>query len=459
LNDFGQLGNGNKENQSTPQTVLGLSEPITSIVAGNYAHTCAEMASGNLVCWGFNYFGQLGDGTDIDSLSPVVVSSLKEDVISYDLGVFYSCAVTSQEEASCWGYNNRGQIGQGGTAYTAVPLFSGPGSLRFEIIDLGTKHGCGLRADGTVQCWGSNNFGQLGNGFNGDKFASGSPVDVSNLENTVIDIAAGGEHSCAVIANGEVKCWGENEHGQLGDGNFGYNWAVIPVDVINLNATAEVVVAGNRHTCVLTTAGGVKCWGSNEYGQIGNGSSESFEPTPMDVTGLTSGVIALSAGFDHNCAVTTDGAVKCWGYNTFYQLGDGTQNDRNIPIDVTGLASGITDISAGYDHTCALSNSGTVKCWGASADGSLVPSPQDITDPTLEIINLSAGGTTNVCVVTSSGILQCMGGNQFGEVGNGTFEPNSSFIDVESMTGNVESIVCEVGFCCALVANGRMKCW
>ncbi|MCH8346681.1 MAG: hypothetical protein IIC87_07125, partial [Chloroflexi bacterium] len=167
----------------------------------------------------------------------------------------------------------------------------------------------------------------------------------------VAAVSAASRHTCAVTTTGGVKCWGRNFFGELGDGNAP-NDSSAPVDVSGLTSGIAAVSAGFGHTCALTTTGGVKCWGLNASGQLGDGSANDSD-TPVDVSGLTSGVAAVSAGDGHTCAVTTTGGVKCWGRNFFGELGDGNApNDSSVPVDASGLTSGIAAVSAGHFHTC-----------------------------------------------------------------------------------------------------------
>jgi len=328
-------------------------------------HTCARTAGGGVMCWGYNWSGQLGDGTTTNRLTPVYVSGLANGVSAIAAGLGHTCALTAGGGVKCWGRNMEGQLGDGTTTDRLTPVDVSGLASGVSAIAAGNWHTCALTAVGVVKCWGYNGYGQLGDGTTTDRL---TPVDVSGLTSGVSAITAGGGHTCALTAGGGVKCWGWNGFGQLGDGTTVRR--LTPVSVSGLTSGVSAIAAGSSHTCALTAGGGVKCWGLNGDGQLGDGTTINRR-TPVDVSGLAIWVFAIAAGNSHNCALTLGGGVKCWGWNGNGQLGDGTTTDRHTPVDVSGLASGVSAIAAGQSHTCALAVEGGVKCWGANWVGQL----------------------------------------------------------------------------------------
>jgi alpha-tubulin suppressor-like RCC1 family protein len=333
----------------------------TAISAGA-AHTCAVTAGGAARCWGLNADGQLGDGTKASSSTPVQVSGLSSGIAAISAGGEHTCALTSAGGVTCWGRNLYGQLGDGTTTSRRTPVKVSGLSSGVLAISAGARHTCALIAGGAVECWG-NNEGQLGDGT---MASSSTPVQVSGLTSGVAAISAGEFHTCALTAGGAVKCWGANLYGQLGDGTR--TRRLTPADVSGLSGGVAAISASDHHTCALTDSGAVKCWG--DYGQVGPGTIGA-SLTPAPVSGLTSGVAAISAGGVHACALTAGGGVECWGTNLFGQLGDGTMTPSSTPVQVSGLSSGVAAISAGGEHTCALTSAGGVKCWGFNDDGQL----------------------------------------------------------------------------------------
>ncbi len=330
------------------------------IAAGSY-HTCALTSGGGVKCWGYNYFGQLGDSSTIDSTVPVDVSGLTSGVAAVAAGHLHTCVLTSEGGVKCWGLNESGQLGNGTMTDSSTPVDVVGLASGVSAITAGGSHTCALTSGGGVKCWGYDIASQLGNGTTN----SSVPVDVSGLASGLSAIAAGAYHTCALTSRGGVKCWGAAPG--LGSGTM--TDSSTPVDVSGLTS-GIMAIAAHLHTCALTSGGGVKCWGPNAHGKLGDGSKTNSY-VPVDVSGLPSGVTAIAVGEHHTCAVTGGGAVTCWGYNGYGQVGDVSATESLTPIGVSGLASAVSAIAAGSLHTCALTGLGEVKCWGRNTYGQL----------------------------------------------------------------------------------------
>jgi alpha-tubulin suppressor-like RCC1 family protein len=347
-----------------------------SVIAAGGEHTCAVPAMGGEMCWGGNVAGQLGDGTEINCYFPDWVSGFDGGGVgAINVGYLHSCALVPSAWSpltgggvKCWGWNYYGQLGDGTHAFSQDFPVSvvGYATSGATALVLGESHTCILTTAGGVKCWGHNLYGELGN--NSMVFSSTLPVDVYGLSSGMVGITAGSFHTCALPSVGGAKCWGANGDGQLGDGTT--ISSTVPVDVHGLTGNLIAMAGGTFHTCALTATGGVKCWGLNSLGQLGDGTNENHH-TPVDVVGLSSPVIAITAGNLHTCALTSAGSVMCWGYNLYGQLGDGTTTDSNTPVAVNGLGSGVVAIDAGTNFTCAVKASGSVMCWGRNQSGQL----------------------------------------------------------------------------------------
>lgn len=341
------------------------------------------------------------------------------------VGSNHSCLLLSDGSVKCWGSNSKGQVGH---AFSGIKEVSSLSDVK--AIAAGYQHSCALLNSGTVKCWGLNAKGQLGNNSNTD---SAWPVDVVGLS-SVIAITAGGAHSCALISDGGVKCWGANADGQLGNGTT--TDSNTPVSAINLPGVTKIS-AGYMHTCAITSGGGVNCWGDNYEGQLGTGTKNNYIATPGTISGISSGITDLSAGLNHTCAVTNGGSVLCWGANSLGQLGDGTTTSNSVPTFIMSL-SGISSISAGLNHSCAWAANGSgVKCWGYNesgelGNGSTTTSTSPVTVSGLSSINtLNCNGAAHTCVIENPGTsVKCWGTNNAGQLGNNTVTLSSTPMSV-----------------------------
>ena len=323
----------------------------------------------------------------------------------------------------------------------------------------GHYHTCAVTSTGNVQCWGNNSAGQLGDGTITERLA---PVTVSGLSN-VKAVTAGKYHTCALTTTGQVYCWGSNNMGQIGDGTATVR--LTPVQVSNLPGGVQALGAGHYHTCALTSTGGVRCWGNNAYGQLGNGSSGNIQRTPVTVSGLNSGVQALAAGYDHTCAVTETGNVRCWGNNEFGQLGDNTTHNRSTPVEVSGLTSSAKTIAASYAHTCAVTTIGGVHCWGANWQGQLGDGTitQRLTPvPVVDLpgsIAMVAAARNHTCAMTEAGGAFCWGYNWSGRLGDGTTIDRLTPVSVQGLQSGVTAIAADEWHTCARMTASGMRCW
>jgi alpha-tubulin suppressor-like RCC1 family protein len=338
----------------------------TPAISAGFEHTCALTRGGAVKCWGENKDGQLGDGTTTSRLTPVLVDGLSSGVVAIEAGRSHTCALTNSGAVKCWGYNEDGELGDGTMISRLTPVLVSGLSSGVKAINVGRYHTCAINSSGAAICWGYNVDGQLGDGTTTNRLV---PVPVNSLSSGVAAIAAGIAHTCAITNVGAVKCWGENEEGALGDGTTIGKFTPVPVNGLSSNVVA--IAVGSSFSCALTAAGTMKCWGYNYDGELGDGTTTD-QLTPITVDGLNSGVLSITAGLFHACAITVDGAAKCWGNNEDGQIGDGNQYTSPItPTDVFGLSSNIVAISAGYFHTCALTDTGAVKCWGSNLLGQL----------------------------------------------------------------------------------------
>ncbi len=455
LNFFGQLGDGTTIGRLTPAEVSTLDSGVTAILAGGN-HGCA-LAGAAIKCWGANQLGQLGDPTTTEALTPVDVKDLNASITAITAGSNHSCALTDIGTVKCWGNNGSGQLGGGTTPDQTAPVEVSGLNVEPSSIAAGGSHTC-LRMGVKFKCWGSNNSGQLGDGTTIDRVA---PIEASN-QMDITAITNGGNHTCVLTIRGGVSCWGSNRYGQLGDNSITDRF--VSVDVTDLSANVTAVSTGANHSCALLVKGNVRCWGANRSGELGDGSTID-QSTPVQVTDLSSGIIAISIGAHHSCALNGKGGVTCWGSNRLGQLGDGTTVDSLTPISVFNLDNDVIGIAAGRNHTCALNGKGAVKCWGDNSvgqlgDGTTIDrlTPVDVASMSEKIIAIAAGGN-HTCALTDAGAVKCWGSNTFGQIGDGTSVTRLMPIDVSGMSGEIIAIAAGENHTCVLNKENGVKCW
>lgn len=290
-----------------------------------------------------------------------------------------------------------------------------PSATAKQVV-VGSQHSCALTTEGGVRCWGYQEHGELGNGAPFATTNANVPVQVTGLESGVKMIATYDKHTCAITAAGGVMCWGLDENGQLGTGiprtDNGVPASNVPVAVMGLSSGVTAIAVGLDSACAIVAEGKVKCWGHDESGKLGNSSthtpgdgSPAFQP-PVDVTGL-SGAVQVSVGFSHACAVLATGALKCWGSNASGELGIGTDDPpHTAPVDVVALGTNVASVVAGFNITCAILKTGALQCWGHGDDGAL----GDGMTGTIRVVSSPTqvlGATTGVTSVSNTGIFTC----------------------------------------------------
>jgi alpha-tubulin suppressor-like RCC1 family protein len=332
-------------------------------------------------------------------------------------------------------------------------------------ITAGKQHTCALLGNGGVKCWGQDYRGQLGDGS--DNESKNRPVDVVGLGGRVLALDAGRWHTCVLLDTGAVQCWGSNAWGQLGDDRRAFRQNQ-PVGVIGLDSGVKAIAAGGMHSCAVTIDGGVWCWGRNYEGQLGNGTWPSLQLSPVAVVGLDGPAETVRAGDYHTCALLESGKVQCWGKNLAGQLGDGDMpNNSYQPVTVVGLAAGVQDITLGGEHSCAQLESGAAMCWGDNnygqlghgAFGAAYDTPVAVVGLSVNVTTISAGGE-HTCLQLESGISQCFGADALGQLGNGGDRQNQNApVDVVGLHEGVREISAGDQHTCALIGPGEVQCW
>jgi alpha-tubulin suppressor-like RCC1 family protein len=419
-----------------------------------------------------------------EGAAPAVVDQQRR----ISVGNLHSCAILDTGQVRCWGGNDHGQLGNGTRTTSTVPqVVSGVGAAL--QVAAGGSHTCVLVHGGTIQCWGLNGNGQVGNPSHDDSL---TPVPVAGISGAT-SVASGGFHSCAILGDGTVKCWGSDAAGEIGDGSPG-DTTSNPTAVVGITAANPAIslALGEFHSCALLADGTVRCWGHNGFGQLGDGTTVD-RSTATPVVALPDAavdpVLAITAGSSHTCALLDDAdhTVRCWGHNAYGSLGHATaivdsvmqpsptplvvrfDDDPDPLVEHLVPLTGVSALSAGQYHTCALT-SGSVRCWGNNTRGQLGADPQPLTDDIENSVNaLTVSGLGPAKAVTAGGFhtcalvgtaMRCWGYNFFGQLG-GYAASNHRPVLVTALTG-ATTVTAGTDFACALIntaVTDQPVCW
>ena len=377
-------------------------------IGSGFLHTCGLTSAGEVYCWGNNEIGQLGRGTvgDPESL-PIKVPGLS-GVTSISVGAAHTCALTKAKTLYCWGQNGNGKLGTGDLADKTSPTQIKDFS-GVKQVSANRTATCALKDDGLVYCFGGNDFGQLGNGTT---IQATLPVKVSGIAD-VVQVSVGFANACAVTKEQALYCWGDNSNLQLGAAGPS---STIPVLLAEIGKISKVSV-GAGHVCAKTGAGTVLCWGFGERGQIGSGTKD-ISNSPVQPTGLGK-VLDISAGRFHTCALNADRTVSCWGASDTGQIGNGTVVDSALPVKVLNITNVqvLGAISAYAAHTCTIAVTGNYSCWGLGTAGQLGNgsniNSSAPTNPTSSTQKDTSAPTSNTALTT---LIKCKKGSSVKDV-------------------------------------------
>ena len=436
---------------TTPQAVAGITRAID--VGVGVDHVCVTTVEGGVQCWGNNDYGQLGNGGTESSAAPVAVTNVT-NAVAVAAGNYHTCAMLATAQVVCWGSNFNSQLSAGADTYARFPVAVTQISGASQVSS-GTDHNCALTSAG-VYCWGSNEFGQLGNNSIVDSF---DPVEALPYFAGATQISVGSTHSCALVSPNQVQCWGDNRRGQAGAGD---NLNALLPNLVSGLSTASAISSGGDFNCALLITGSVVCWGDNTYGQLGTLTS-LLSALPLPIPQLI-GATQVSVGRSHACALLATGQVQCWGANDRGQLGDGSLNNSASPVTVTGITDAVA-IDAGGDNTCAQLQSGALYCWGYNSDGQMGNGTFGSTQPVPQQVNIGftpdifSVNDAEICAATSAGPISCWGlvgiywmagAAYYNTLSTPAVLINSSAVSISAGAAS--------DFICSTTANGDLSC-
>jgi alpha-tubulin suppressor-like RCC1 family protein len=416
-----------------------LTNPVSdaaTLVTDGHESYCAILTTGDIQCWGDNATGELGDGTTTTTSEAESVSGITSATALASDDAHSYCAILASRAVDCWGSNSSGELGNGTTTDSSVPVTVTGISTAVAITGDGDGSYCAVLESGAVDCWGANGLGQLGDDTTVD---SSVPVTAKGI-GTAVAITGDGDGSyCAVLQSGAVDCWGRNSFGQLGDG--GTTNSSVPVATMDLANVTSLSSDGDDSFCAELSSETVDCWGANFAGELGNGTTTESS-VPVAVTGITTASTISNDGAESYCALLTSEAVDCWGYNGFGQLGNGTTTNSSSPVVVSGMSSAISIVSDSENSYCAVLGSGGADCWGTNTSGELgdgtttsssIPVAVSGMTTAASLVggaNTSSDNQESYCAVLTNGEVNCWGSNQYGELGNATTTSSSTPVTV-----------------------------
>lgn len=332
----GQLGDGRVDTAYGP-TVRNLDGYVRTVAAGAF-HTCVVLADGSLRCFGNSDNGQGGGtatpGLGLTNHGPAEVAGWDKHATWVGAGGYHNCVLTRTRRLFCWGDGDRGQLGRGHASSAELSPVEVPMETDVQEFAVGKYTTCAATVRGALLCWGANDSGQVGDG-DGDGTDLTTPTPVVGLQERVLYVSLGGEHGCASLEGGSVLCWGANTFGQVGNGDDTADPILSPVSVVGLPRSAVSTSCGAHHSCALLDDGSVWCWGRNSHGQLGNGDEKGEnKPHAVPVVGLQGAATWIAAGGHHTCAIVLN-AVVCWGNNEDGQLGSADVTMSPVPVAAT----------------------------------------------------------------------------------------------------------------------------
>lgn len=491
----GQLGNGTTTDLLTP----GIIDSGTQykMVSTGENHTCAITTMDELKCWGDNAQGQLGDGTTNERSTPIVVDG-GISYLSISAGRFSTCGITSGFALRCWGLNSNSQLGLGDTTNRLSPTVVDPG-VSYSSISLGYNHVCGImQTTLQLKCWGSGTNGKLGNG----SLVNRSTPGLVDMAVSFLSVELGFNHTCAVTSTNELKCWGNNNNGQLGDGSLTDRY--LPA-IVNPGVQYQRINSSNLRTCAITVGNRTQCWGSNTYNLVASEPTRQLTPRLINDSriyqqisasrestwGISEGQLFvwgllmnnsigpiytlpkriqtpeipafIAAGSDHQCFISTSKKLFCRGSNAFGQLGIGSISTYETDFLSVDASESYDLVSVGVEHTCAVTESQNVKCWGQNSSGQLGNGttinssvPQTVTLGFSISKVATASGTS--CALNLTGQVYCWGASPTGQLGNNTTTTSLVPVQVSDLSTFTDIKAGAARFC-GTNSDQRIRCW